>query len=414
MIDICGSTRLGSLALSGYNPADMDNDIQSSQRSKESSAKPVVGLNAHLLSRTLSYRSAGVSRYIQGLMTHLPLADHSFSYVAYTGDPALRVHGWQTRVSSWRTDRPSTRILWEQLAQPWTLRRDEVDLVHAPVYVGPLATRRPLVITIHDLSFFLYPELFPRGNRLYLQVGTRRSAQQAVSIIADSQSTRRDIQEILGVSRSRVEVIYPGVGPEMRPIDDAERLASLRARYSLPERFILCVATLEPRKNILVLLEAMALLGEQSDLPHRLVVAGGKGWFYETLEARVQALGLQDRVLFPGFVPDGELPIWYSAAELFVYPSRYEGFGLPPLEAMACGTPVIVSDQSSLPEVVGHAGVQLPPDDPALWAQTIAELLASPARLEAMREAGLERTRSFGWDATARATAELYRQVLHA
>ncbi len=392
----------------------MANEIQSAQRSKESSARPIVGLNAHLLSRTLSYRSAGVSRYIHGLMTHLPLADDSLTYVAYTGDPDLRIHGWQTRVSPWRTERPSARILWEQIAQPRALHQDEVDLVHAPVYVGPVATKRPLVVTIHDLSFFLYPELFPRGNRLYLQRFTRLSTQRAACIIADSQSTRRDVQEILGVSRSRVHVIYPGVGADMQPLDAAERLAALRARYSLPERFILCVATLEPRKNILLLLEAMALLRDQSDLPHRLVVAGGKGWFYETLEARVQALGLQDRVLFPGFVPDGELPLWYNAAELFVYPSRYEGFGLPPLEAMACGTPVVVSDQSSLPEVVGHAGVQLPPDDPACWAQTIAELLMSPSRLEALREAGLERVRSFGWDATARATAELYHQVLHA
>ena len=391
----------------------MDKDIQTAQRPEEASAKPVVGLNAHLLSRTLSYRSAGISRYIQGLMTHLPLADDSLTYVAYTGNSDLRMHGWQTRVSPWRTDRPSARILWEQVAQPWALRQDQVDLVHAPVYVGPLATRRPLVITIHDLSFFLYPELFPRGNRLYLQSGTRRSARQAACIIAVSQSTRRDIQEILGTSRSRVHVIYPGVGAEMHPIHDAERLASLRARYSLPEQFILCVATLEPRKNILLLLEAMARLRDEADLPHRLVVAGGKGWFYETLEARVEALGLQERVLFPGFVPDGELPLWYSAAELFVYPSRYEGFGLPPLEAMACGTPVIVSDQSSLPEVVGHAGIQLPPEDPALWAQIIAEVLASPSQRDAMREAGLERVRSFGWDATARATAELYHQMLH-
>jgi glycosyltransferase involved in cell wall biosynthesis len=391
----------------------MDNDIQSTERPRAAAQRPTVGLNAHLLSRSLTYRNAGVSRYIHGLMTHLPLVDDSLAYVAYTGDPDLRVRGWQMRVSPWRTERPPARILWEQAAQPWALRRDKVDLVHAPVYVGPLATSRPLVVTVHDLSFFRYPELFPKGNRLYLQRFTRLSAQRAARLIADSQSTRRDMQEILGLSRSRVDVIYPGVGPEMQPVEDAGRLAALRARYGLPERFILCIATLEPRKNILLLLEAMARLCERTDLPHRLVIAGGKGWFYETLDARVQALGLQERVQFPGFVPDDELPLWYSAAELFVYPSRYEGFGLPPLEAMACGAPVIVSDQSSLPEVVGEAGVQLPPDDPDLWAEAIAELLEAPARRAALREAGLLRAQGLSWLATARATAELYHQVLH-
>lgn len=374
--------------------------------------RPTVGLNAHLLSRSLTYRNAGVSRYIHGLVAHLPLVDASLTYIAYTGDRELRMQGWETRVSPWRTERPPARILWEQVLQPWALRSDKVDLVHAPVYVGPLATSRPLVVTIHDLSFFRYPELFPRGNRLYLQRFTQLSARRAARLIADSQSTRRDMQEILGVSRSQVDVIYPGVGAEMRPLEDGERLVALRARYGLPERFILCVATLEPRKNILLLLEAMALLCERSDLPHWLVIAGGKGWFYETLEARVQALGLQDRVLLPGFVPDGELPLWYNAAELFVYPSRYEGFGLPPLEAMACGTPVIVSDQSSLPEVVGEAGLQLPPDDPDAWALAMAELLESPARRQALREAGLLRAQQLTWEATARATAALYWQVL--
>jgi glycosyltransferase involved in cell wall biosynthesis len=390
----------------------MDNDIQAAERRGMAAKRPTIGLNAHLLSRSLTYRNAGVSRYIHGLMAHLPLVDGSLAYIAYTGDRGLRMHGWETRVSPWRTERPPARILWEQVAQPWALRRDGVDLVHAPVYVGPLATGRPLVVTIHDLSFFRYPELFPKGNRLYLQRLTQLSAGRAARLIADSQSTRRDVQEILGVSRSQVDVIYPGVGAEMRPLEDAQRLAALRARYGLPERFILCVATLEPRKNILLLLEAMALLCERTDLPHRLVIAGGKGWFYETLDARVQALGLQERVLWPGFVPDGELPLWYNAAELFVYPSRYEGFGLPPLEAMACGTPVIVSDQSSLPEVVGEAGLQLPPDDPEAWALAMAELLEAPARRQALGQAGLQRAQGLTWEATARATAELYWQVL--
>jgi glycosyltransferase involved in cell wall biosynthesis len=142
------------------------------------------------------------------------------------------------------------------------------------------------------------------------------------------------------------------------------------------------------------------------------VIVGGKGWFYESLETSVQAMGLSSRVRFAGYVLDADLPVWYSAATLFVYPSLYEGFGLPPLEAMACGTPVLVSDRSSLPEVVGEAGLSLPPDDAQAWADAIALLLGSPDRRQAMTEAGLEQAARFSWSQTARQTAEVYRQVL--
>jgi glycosyltransferase involved in cell wall biosynthesis len=193
---------------------------------------------------------------------------------------------------------------------------------------------------------------------------------------------------------------------------DSAAACALRALNDLPEEFVLFVGTLEPRKNVALLLDAWSLLEDRHGLRPTLVIVGGKGWFYEALEARVQALGLSSRVRFAGYVLDADLPVWYSAATLFVYPSLYEGFGLPPLEALACGTPAIVSDRSSLPEVVGDAGLALPPDDAQAWADAIALLLGSPDKRKAMSEAGLRQAARFSWSQTAGQTAEVYRQVL--
>lgn len=175
---------------------------------------------------------------------------------------------------------------------------------------------------------------------------------------------------------------------------------------------ILFLGTLEPRKNIVTLLEAYALLRRRKGFAHRLVIAGGKGWYYKEIDAAVERLGLRGEVFFPGFVPQDELALWYAAADLFVYPALYEGFGLPPLEAMACGTPVVVSSASSLPEVVGDAGLLVDPHDPAALAQAMLAVLDDPARHQALRQAGLARASAFSWRAAAQGTAAVYHQIL--
>ena len=169
----------------------------------------------------------------------------------------------------------------------------------------------------------------------------------------------------------------------MRPVVDAQALAALRQRYGLPERFVLFLGTLEPRKNLPLLLEAWAMLKGRGSLGHKLVIAGGKGWYFAQIDEAVARLGLEDDVILPGFVPQAELPLWYSAAEVFVYPSLYEGFGLPPLEAMACGAPVVVTNVSSLPEVVGQAGLLVSPDDPQALMEALAVLLEDERRRDA-------------------------------
>ena len=377
------------------------------------SARPRrVGLNAHLLSCDNSYRQAGVSRYIQGLLAHLPMADAGLHYVAFSGPGAFDSPGWELRPSRWSTRRPAARILWEQVAQPARARSEGLDLLHSPVYVGPMVSTCPIVVTLHDLSFYLYPELFRPANRCYLQALTRRTVARAAKVIAVSESTRCDAMRILAVPGDKVVAIANGVDKDMRPIDDRELRESFRQRNHLDGPFVLFVGTLEPRKNIPTLLRAHALLAQQQSFKHSLVIAGGKGWYYEEIDALVDQLGLRGKVVFPGYVRQEDLPLWYSLADLFVYPSIYEGFGLPPLEAMACGTPVIVSDVSSLPEVVGEAGERVDPHDATRLADIIQTITQDRGRHAALRQAGLARAKLFSWRATASRTAQVYREVL--
>ncbi len=383
---------------------------------------PRVGLDAHLLSLDASYRGAGVSHYIYNLLSYLPQVAGDLRYLVFSGDGRAHFAGWDTRGSLWPTRRPPARILWEQFVQPWSAWREKLNLLHAPVYVGPLAAPCPVVVTVHDLSFYLYPHLLRPLNRTYLQQMTRLSVARAAGIIAVSESTRADLMHVLGLGGEKVKVIPNGVGEEMRPMGDtaagATALAAWRRRRGLPERMILFLGTIEPRKNIVVLLEAYAALRRgttcRARTTHRLVIAGGKGWYYEQIYAAVERLGLRDEVIFPGFVPQEELPFWYNAADLFVYPSLYEGFGLPPLEAMACGTPTIVSNSASLTEVVGDGAVVVDAHDVDGLAEAIAGILDDPAHRRALHERGMARARRYSWKASALQTAGFYRQLLGA
>jgi glycosyltransferase involved in cell wall biosynthesis len=373
---------------------------------------PRIGLNAHLLSLSATYRGAGVSHYIDSLLRYLPQADQSLNFLAFVGDESIALTGWERHVSCWHTARPPARILWEQSAQPWGAWRKKLDLLHVPVNVGPIIVPCPVVVTIHDLSFYLYPELFQPAQRTYLQHMTRQTVTRAARVIAISENTRADIVRILGVSEDQVAVIPLGLDAEMRPVAQREPIEALRQRRGLPEHMLLFLGTLEPRKNITTLLEAYALLRRQPGWVHRLVIAGGKGWYYDAIYATAERLGLRDDVLFAGFVPQEELPLWYNAAEVFVYPSLYEGFGWPTLEAMACGTPVVASNTSALPEVVGDAGLLVDPHDAQALATAIASVAQDPARAASLRQAGLARAQQYSWYDTAHKTCQLYHQVL--
>jgi len=302
------------------------------------------------------------------------------------------------------------RILWEQTVQPFALRKERVDLLHALAFVTPLLSPCPAVVTIYDLSFLLYPESFKRFKRFYLGLFTRLSARRARRIIAISRSTKRDVIRLLGVPPEKVEVVYCGIDEAFHPLAE-DQVAVFRSERGLPERFVLFVGTIEPRKNVARLIEAFSVFRFPfSDF--RLVIGGAKGWFYDDVFARVEELGLEGQVVFPGYIPVSELPLWYNAAELFVYPSLYEGFGLPPLEAMACGTPVITANTSSLPEVVDSAGLTVDPLDVEGLAEAMRRVLGDEVLRREMRERGLQRAKSFSWMKTAQETVQVYQRAM--
>jgi glycosyltransferase involved in cell wall biosynthesis len=370
-----------------------------------------VGVNAHLLSLGKSYRSAGINWYLFNLLRCLPEADPAMSYTVFLGERRYGgVPGLNLRVSRLPTDRPPVRILWEQAIQPWSVRRSGVELLHGPAFVGPLASGCPFVVTVHDLSFLLFPLGFRALNRVYLRTFTRLSARRARRVIAVSESTKRDLVQYYDLAAAQVDVVHNGVDSSFRPLP-ADQVTAFRAKQGLPERFILFVGTLEPRKNVVRLIEAYARLPRTRP---PLMLVGGKGWLYDEVFARIEALNLSSEVRFVGFVPAEDLPWWYNAAHLFVYPSLYEGFGLPPLEAMACGTPVVASKASSLPEVVGQAGLLVDPADVEALAASMEQALYDPDQREKMQRAGLAQAQGFSWQKAARRTVNSYRRALAA
>jgi glycosyltransferase involved in cell wall biosynthesis len=367
-----------------------------------------VAINAHLLSSQAGYRSAGVHHYIYQLLHHLEQTD-DLHYTVLVGEGQISPNTSLSLLQSrWPTGRVSVRVLWEHLAQPWVLRRIKADLVHGPVFVAPLIGTCPTVITIHDLSFIRLPRLFRPGNRLYLTAMTRLSARRARRLIAVSAHAASESVQLLGVPRERIDVIYHGVDPIFRPLPDDE-IEAFRQKQGLPDRFVLCVGTLEPRKNHTRLMEAFARI---YDGKSKLVLIGGKGWLYDELFAKVEALGLNDAVVLPGYVTNGELPLWYNAATAFAYPSLYEGFGMPILEAQACGTPVITSSLPPMTEAAGKAALLANPYDVEELAANLNRLLTDEPLRSELEERGLAHTRQFTWMRTAQETACVYRRAL--
>jgi glycosyltransferase involved in cell wall biosynthesis len=251
------------------------------------------------------------------------------------------------------------------------------DVFHSAVHVLPERLPCPSVVTIHDLAFMVYPQFYRPARRLYQRIFTARGARAATQVIAVSESTKRDVVARLGVAAEKVHVVYPALDARFQPIADPARLAAFRHEQGLPERFLLYLGTLEPRKNLAALLEAYALLRASDDTTPPLVLAGAKGWYYQDLFDRVRTLGLERSITFAGYVRDEDQPLWYAAAKLFVYPSLYEGFGLPVAEALACGAPVVTSNVSSLPEAAGDDALLADPHQPAALAHAMQSVLLS-------------------------------------
>ncbi len=374
-----------------------------------------IGINAQKLSTSESYHAAGSSRYVYSLLRELRALDPPEQFVAYLGqvDPPpdlAPTERFLPRRATWPTVRPSVRIAWEQLVLPRWARHDRVTLLHGPVNALPIAWSGASVVTILDLTFVLLPRAFNRANRLYLRWMAAFAAARANRVIAISEATRQDIIRHLRVPAERVQRIYCGVESRFRPIENGE-LRDFRELHGLKDGFILYLATIEPRKNLIRLIDAYGELRRRGSTSRSLVLAGGPGWGVETIVSHVHEAGLTESVRFVGFVPEREIPLWYNAADLFVYPSEYEGFGLPALEALACGTPVVASNRSSLPEVVGKAGVLVDPTDTRAMADAMQRVLEDERLQSRLSAAGPEQARPFTWRRMAEETLAVYRAV---
>jgi glycosyltransferase involved in cell wall biosynthesis len=267
-------------------------------------------------------------------------------------------------------------------------------------------------VTIHDVIPLVLPWAFPLRHRWVLAAALARVRKQAEMVIVPSSAVAEDVVHYLHVERERITVIPMGCAPRFQPREEPSRATALRRRYDLPERYILFVGTLEPRKNVKTLLQAFArVIAEKPQDGLHLVIAGGGGWGGENHLATVEALRIHDYVRFTGFVEDDDLPDLYRGALLFVYPSLYEGFGLPVVEAMACGTPVITSNCTSLPEVAGDAALLVDSTQVEALAAAISSVMTDGELRQALRVKGLARAHAFSWEAVAQQTLAIYRAV---
>jgi glycosyltransferase involved in cell wall biosynthesis len=363
-----------------------------------------IGFDARLV----YYQQAGIGQYIlqlvQGL-ARLPSA-HELLILRSRKAPPLSLPENVRQARLWTPSHhplESTALLSELVGR-------RLALLHSPDFIPPFGGRFRSVITVHDLNFIHFPEfLTPDSARYYGQI--HRAVERADHIITDSHWTREDVLNYLGALPERVTTVHLAANSVYRPITDRREIRQAVMRYGLPPDFIIFVGTLEPRKNVPTLLQAFRHLRDGGYDVH-LALVGRKGWLYEEIFASLILLKLNDTVHFLEDIPNEDLARLYNAARCLALPSHYEGFGLPPLEAMACGTPVVVSDRASLPEVVGDAGLLVDPDNAEALSEALARVLDDSELRESLRKRGLVRAGEFSWARAAHETMAIYEQVL--
>ena len=365
-------------------------------------------------------QGGGIGRYTRELVQALALVDKQTDYHLFSARPPdnlpvpdpLPSDKNFTHHASRMTDQWLYR-LWYRLNIPLPVQwfTGPLDLFHSPDFVlPPVAGNIPTLLTVHDLSFHHYPEHFTPALVNYLNRVVPRSVARASHILADSQVTRDDLLNIWHVPADKVTVLYSGVNPAFNPVGKQGELKAVRQEYGLGDwPYLFSVSTIQPRKNYQMLIRAFKPLTQS--WPHHLVIAGGKGWLYEETLAEVERQGLQERVHFLGFVADTDLPALYTQATLVLFPSFYEGFGLPLLEAMACGVPVVSSDASCLPEVVGNAGRLISPHHEPGWTDEVHKLLLDGRERGRMVAEGFRQARQFTWKKAAQQLITIYQAL---
>lgn len=381
-----------------------------------------IGINAQLLSFHQDYRNGGISHYIRYLLTELARQPGQHAYTVFVNGPEVIEHLEQAGIThpqityvpaSWPESRPLARIAWEQFTLPKLIRREGIDVFHSPANVLPEHLRDSCagVVTLHDLAFLRYPQVLARSKRLYHRIFTVRSLRHATHIIAISESTRQDAMRLVGIPAKRISTVYTCIDPRFSNVLKEEELQAFRKTHGLTAGFVLYLGTLEPRKNITRLIEAYALLRKADRITQKLVLAGGKGWFYNAIFERVASLGLESEVIFPGYVEDTEQPLWYAAASAFAYPSLYEGFGMPVTEALASGIPVVTSNVSSLPEAGADLALYVDPYNTKAMAEALYKALTDEHFRQQCRQLAPTITQRFSAQKMLQQTLSAYEQA---
>jgi glycosyltransferase involved in cell wall biosynthesis len=361
---------------------------------------------------TLTPGRTGVGYYTEHLLQHLARE------VAATGDELVVVSNkpidtqapLPSHVRIHERHRFPVRIGWMQLRAARALHALKPDVAHFTNGMIPAGSSVPAIVTIHDMSLRLFPRCHPVRRVLLNRPLMRVAIQRAAAIVTVSHSARQDLLRLHGIAPERVSVVHEAASPVFRPIDDRDRLDAVRARHGLPERFILYVGTIEPRKNLPRLIDAFAA-ARRAGIAHRLVCVGPYGWSSRDLSSHIDERGVREVVHFTGYVPFDDLPAIYNLAEFFVFPSLYEGFGLPVVEAMACGTPVITSATSSLEEIAGDAAALVDPTNTDSLLAAIRRLATEPAYRRDLADRGRQRSRAFSWTQTAKEMLAVYHRA---
>ncbi len=375
-------------------------------------AEPKALVRIGIDARLLSYREGGIAEYTRRLAEALPALDADNQYILFEGrhapQNAIQTHGAVNFTTARLQTPPHHRL--ESFALGAELLPRRLDLLHSPDFIPPRFGARKFVVTVHDLNFLYYPQFQTKESRRYYAGQISRAVRQATHILADSESTKQDLVDKLAVTPEKVTVHMLGANPAYHPLPEEDINAVLR-KHDLPRGCILHIGTFEPRKNLVGLFDAYALLRARYPDAPPLLAVGYRGWLYEPIFAKAAALGPQ--VIIREAFPAADLPALYNAASVLVLPSFYEGFGFPALEAMACGTPTVVSDRSSLPEVVGEVGLRIDPDRPESIADALYLALTDSEKRATWRQDGLARAATFTWQRTAQIALEVYRKVLN-
>ena len=354
--------------------------------------------------------NTGIGNYVKKLCQHLPAGDSAmeFDFISTPWITKGKMNGVSLKLENFYRD-----VVWTHYALPRKIKTDDYDLLHSPSFSSPLSSKCPMVTTFHDMTPIIFPDFFKPWHRRHAKYMLKRVARENEMIIAVSQNTKNDLIRLFNIEAHKIKVIYPGVNSTfLRPVSSS-KLQNVLKQYNLHEKkYILYVGTLEPRKNIVTLLHTFSNLLLRNKIDLTLVLVGGKGWYFEEIFTKIQHLNLVNRVFVADYVPARHLPYIYHGAQLFVFPSLYEGFGFPPLEAMACGTPVCVSNVSSLPEVVGEAGILIDDWNSDRTMHEILKLITDNEYNRYYSEQGMARAAKFSWDHCISETLNLYKTIL--